>query len=132
MICIKRPMVAGRSSKPQDQGAQGEGDGSVQYVRDLSLSPMRNAGVVLPFCELSFSVPKPPDSRIPREIVTLGDHLRKRRIELGLTLKQVGEKFEVGPKRVLCWEQGHHQPHPKHHRGIIEFLGYDPFPGLIV
>ncbi len=89
---------------------------------------MRNTGVVLPFCELSFSVPKPADPRIPSEIVTLGDHLRKRRIELGLTLKQVGEKFGVVDITIVDWEQGHHQPHPKHDLGIIEFLGYDPFP----
>jgi len=62
---------------------------------------------------------------LTRKPVTLGDHLRRRRIELGLYQKDVATKLRVTTSTVWNWE----------HTGsvdlryiprVIEFLGYNP------
>jgi transcriptional regulator with XRE-family HTH domain len=62
---------------------------------------------------------------LARKPVTLGEHLRRRRIELGLYQKDVAARFGVTTSTVWNWE----------HTGsvdlcsiprVIEFLGYNP------
>ncbi len=59
--------------------------------------------------------------------ITLGDHLRRRRIELGLHQKDVAARLDVTTSTIWNWEN----------RGsvdlrfvpqIIGFLGYNPIP----
>jgi transcriptional regulator with XRE-family HTH domain len=59
---------------------------------------------------------------------TLGQHLRKRRLELRLTQKQAADRLEVKPWTVLNWEKGHTEPPIEFIPSIVRFLGYDPFP----
>ena len=59
---------------------------------------------------------------------TLGDHIRKRRIELELTQKQTAERLGVNPWTILNWEKGHTEPPIESMPAFIGFLGYDPFP----
>ena len=60
---------------------------------------------------------------------TIGDHVRKRRLELGLTQKTVARSLGVTPHSLLNWENGYLQPRSALtlHR-LIQFLGYDPLP----
>lgn len=69
----------------------------------------------------------PPLEELTREPVTLGDHLRRRRIELELYQKDVAAKLGVTASTIWNWEN----------RGsvdlrfiprVIEFLGYNPIP----
>jgi transcriptional regulator with XRE-family HTH domain len=60
---------------------------------------------------------------------TLGEHIRKRRLDLALTQKQVAERLGVNPWTVLNWEKGHTEPPIESIPSIVRFLGYDPFPG---
>lgn len=59
---------------------------------------------------------------------TLGEHIRKRRLELGLTQKQAGARLGATAVTVLHWEKGQTEPRIEAMLGIICFLGYDPFP----
>lgn len=59
---------------------------------------------------------------------TLGEHVRKRRLELELTQKRVAERLRVSPWTVLNWEKDHTEPPIESMPAIIRFLGYDPFP----
>jgi transcriptional regulator with XRE-family HTH domain len=59
---------------------------------------------------------------------TLGEHVRKRRLELGLTQRQAAEPLGVNPWTVLNWEKGHTEPPIESIPAILQFLGYDPFP----
>ncbi len=59
---------------------------------------------------------------------TLGEHVRKRRLELGLTQRQAAERLGVSPWTVLNWEKNHTEPPIESIPAIIRFLGYDPFP----
>jgi transcriptional regulator with XRE-family HTH domain len=58
----------------------------------------------------------------------LGEHLLKRRIELGLTQYQVSLQFLTKPETVLLWEQDRAKPSARYYPAIFGFLGYDPFP----
>jgi transcriptional regulator with XRE-family HTH domain len=59
---------------------------------------------------------------------TLGEHVRKRRIEMEVTQKQAAKLLGVNPWTVLNWEKGHTEPSIESMTAIIRFLGYDPFP----
>ena len=63
------------------------------------------------------------------EPATIGEHIKRKRLQLRLTQKQVAEALGVTEFSVLNWEIGDHQPDdaPTLHR-IIGFLGYDPLP----
>jgi transcriptional regulator with XRE-family HTH domain len=59
---------------------------------------------------------------------TLGEHLRKRRLILGLTQKEAADQLGVNSWTILNWEKGHTQPPMASIPAIVWFLGYDPFP----
>lgn len=59
---------------------------------------------------------------------SLGDHLRKRRLVLGLTQKQAAKRLEINAWTVLNWEKGHSEPPFESIPAIVQFLGYNPFP----
>ncbi len=60
---------------------------------------------------------------------TLGDHLRKRRLDLGLWQRTVAERLGVREETVTLWESGLARPLARHYGRIVQFLGYDPEPG---
>lgn len=63
---------------------------------------------------------------VPATPRTLGDHLRKVRIESGLTLEQVARVLGVFWMTVHYWEHNRYAPKPQSREKIVEFLGYDP------
>jgi transcriptional regulator with XRE-family HTH domain len=64
----------------------------------------------------------------PGQIVTLGEHLRKARMDRGLWHKHVAEIIGVGTCSVNNWEHGHAEPEVRYIPAIIEFIGYNPRP----
>lgn len=60
---------------------------------------------------------------------TIGDHVRKRRLELGVSQKEVATRIGVTSFTVLNWEKRYTTTIPVAVMpAIIAFLGYDPFP----
>jgi len=59
---------------------------------------------------------------------TLGEHIRKRRLKLGLTQTQAAKRLKVNSSTVLNWEIGRFDPPMRSMPPILSFLGYDPFP----
>ena len=55
---------------------------------------------------------------------TLGDHLRKRRLDLGLLQKEVARILRVNESTIANWELNHNFPQLRFIPAIIEFLGY--------
>ena len=53
---------------------------------------------------------------------TLGERIEKRRLELGLTQKEMGAMLDVTSFTVLNWEKGKTQPLGESMPGIISFL----------
>jgi DNA-binding XRE family transcriptional regulator len=61
--------------------------------------------------------------RVP---TTLGQHLKKRRTELGLFQSDLRRRFKLEKETYANWEKDRCYPAMKHWPSIIEFLGYDP------
>ena len=59
---------------------------------------------------------------------TLGEHVRRRRLELGLNQNQTAFQLGTKPWTVLNWEKGHTEPPIGSMPAILQFLGYAPFP----
>lgn len=75
---------------------------------------------------LTVKSPKPKDySEAPQ---SLGEHLKKRRRELGLLQREAGERMGVSAETVSNWEIGKTKPAPSQFKPVAGFLGYDPAP----
>lgn len=59
---------------------------------------------------------------------TVGDRLRRRRLELGLLQREVAERLGVDEATVYNWEGNRTTPAQLQWPQIIAFLGYVPFP----
>ena len=56
----------------------------------------------------------------------MGDHLKKRRMDLELRQKDVAGQLGVCKGTLENWEQGKYEPEFRFLPAIIHFLGYDP------
>jgi len=75
---------------------------------------------------LTLLAKRPLEKAYPKKLVSLGDHLRKRRLDLGLFQKGVAVTIGVDTTTVYNWEKGHSEPELRFIQRIIEFLGYEP------
>ncbi len=89
---------------------------------------------LLPFCKRTLNFQKPLPERelqlfrvIPTELKSLGDHLRKRRIELRLKHREVAHLVGVNIGTYAHWEGGKFRPAKHLWLRIVQFLGYEPF-----
>ena len=80
----------------------------------------------LPFCNLKLKSPRPIDRAYPTELRSIGDHVRKRRLDLGLLQKEVALRIGVDKTTVNNWEAGTAFPSLRAQPAVIEFLEYDP------
>jgi transcriptional regulator with XRE-family HTH domain len=80
----------------------------------------------LPFCRIRLSAEKPRISRYPKELKSLGDYLRKRRLDLGLLQREVANRIGVDHSTVTNWEKDNTVPAIRSYPRIIKFLGYEP------
>ncbi len=81
----------------------------------------------MPFCHITLKTQKPLPIVYPRTLKTLGNHLRKRRLDLNLLQKDVAQKLGVGETSIYSWENNLAKPALRFIPKIIEFLGYVPF-----
>jgi transcriptional regulator with XRE-family HTH domain len=58
----------------------------------------------------------------------LGDHLRRRRLNLGQTQRTLASALGVRTETIRLWGSGSAKPLPRHFGRIVEFLGTDPDP----
>jgi len=89
---------------------------------------------MLPFSERVWSVPRsrhlPALNRgiaVPKNPTTIGGHLRRRRLELGIHQSEAARILKVSTVTLSRWECDKVDPVWEHHRHIIEYLGHDPF-----
>jgi transcriptional regulator with XRE-family HTH domain len=62
------------------------------------------------------------------EPITLGEHIRKKRLMLGMTQKEVAIRLGATDFAVINWETGQNKVSTKYIPALIAFLGYDPTP----
>lgn len=83
----------------------------------------------MPFCEgvpLTLKALKSKD--YVEEPKSLGEHLRKRRKELGLLQREAAAQMGVSAETIANWEKDRARPLAAQFRPVIAFLGYDPSP----
>ncbi|RKX28431.1 MAG: hypothetical protein DRP71_17400 [Verrucomicrobia bacterium] len=81
-----------------------------------------------PFCQSNLEIPRTYlfPKGYPATPNTLGEHIRKRRMDLGLTQAQVARLIGVTLMTVYGWERGRFTPATRHLPGVLRFLGEDP------
>jgi len=82
----------------------------------------------LPFCRVHCRGRRPPNPAHPKGFRTLGDHLRKRRLDLGLTQTEAGRRSGAAESTLYTWELGNAAPALLFYPAILALLGYDPLP----
>jgi transcriptional regulator with XRE-family HTH domain len=66
-------------------------------------------------------------SNYPARLDTLGDHIKKKRLDLGWTKKRMAAELGVDETTVYNWEIDRTVPVVRVVPGIIQFLGYVPY-----
>ncbi|MBK7407188.1 MAG: helix-turn-helix transcriptional regulator [Saprospirales bacterium] len=69
---------------------------------------------------------KPVNPVYPAELNTLGDHLRKTRLDRGLSQPDLARILRVTTDTITGWELNRHKPGVNSIRAIMEFLGNTP------
>ncbi|MBI1805492.1 MAG: helix-turn-helix transcriptional regulator [Ignavibacteria bacterium] len=80
----------------------------------------------MPCCYLTLKASKPCNKAYPRDVRTLGDHIRKRRLDLGIHQKDVAALVNATTSTVTNWEKGRSSPRLYLLPKVFEFLGYNP------
>jgi transcriptional regulator with XRE-family HTH domain len=79
------------------------------------------------FVNLTLRCKRPINPAYPKELVTLGDHLREVRLNRGLSQYQVAKALKATTNTVTGWELNRYEPQARLAKRIIHFLGYLPF-----
>jgi transcriptional regulator with XRE-family HTH domain len=82
----------------------------------------------LPFCHFELRAARRKLANYPRQINSLGDHIRARRLDLKLLQKQVADQIGVHETTITGWEGNATIPEVRYIPRVIQFLGYDPSP----
>lgn len=101
---------------------------SVDYPASFMLIASMNPwGFVVYLLKVTLWAKKPVNPAYPAGLNTLGDHLRKTRLDRGLSQPEVARALNVATDTVSGWELNRNQPSLKHAKAITDFLGYIPF-----
>ena len=84
-------------------------------------------GIVSHTTRLAAQSNRPLLAKYPNRLRTIGDHLRKRRLDLRMAQKEVAEKLGIRTYTIRGWEYNQYSPEIRHMPKIIEFLGYVPW-----
>jgi transcriptional regulator with XRE-family HTH domain len=82
----------------------------------------------LPFCHFEPRVARCKPTKHPKQINSLGDHIRALRLDLKLLQKQVSDQIGVHEQTITGWERNATSPEIRYIPAIIRFLGYSPLP----
>ena len=82
----------------------------------------------LPICHLKLGASKPKSCEYPNELTTIGDHLLRRRLDLGLRQGDVAQIIGANVQSIWFWEKNRAYPEVKWWPRILGFLGYNPRP----
>src|SRR5947208_52522 len=95
---------------------------------EMMAEKSRNLIPALPFCHLSLKAEKPRDFKYPKELKTLGDHIRTKRLQLGWFQKDAAKQIGVDEDTIWRWESNECKPQIQFIPAIIKLLSYNPFP----
>lgn len=120
---VLRGRTAPTNRPPMKPSAAGPGE------IEASLSarrPDRRGIPALPFCHWTLRAPKAPTPRLPGHLHHLGDHLKRRRLELGLNRTAMAKRLKIEVSAYCRWEKGATIPELHRRDQIAAHLGYRP------
>ena len=79
---------------------------------------------MLPYVRICLVAKRPPPDGYPRDLKNLGDHIRKRRLDLGLSQKATATLLCVSVGTVYNWEKSLMAPQRRFVSRVHDFLGY--------
>jgi len=94
---------------------------------EMMAEKQRHHIAALPFCHIQLQVKRRVHPAYPTALNTLGDHIRARRLDLGLFQRQVAKRLGVTALTITGWEKNKTAPIIAQIPKIIEFLGYVPY-----
>jgi transcriptional regulator with XRE-family HTH domain len=94
----------------------------------MGLSKIRTNRVALHFCDVTLTAKKPRNPAYPEHLISLGDHIRKRRLDLGMHQKDVAAIVNATTSTVTNWEKGRTNPRLSYLPKVFDFLGYNYTP----
>ena len=104
-------------------------------IHGTNLRNVRRDRDALPFCRATLHMIRclrgPYFTQVkgyPANPKTIGEAIRKRRLDLNLRQIDVAAIIDCDEISVVNWEKGRWTPHIKHMPGILRFLGYNPLP----
>lgn len=77
----------------------------------------------LPFCHFAIKAEKPKESEYPKALITVGDRLRAKRLDLELLQKEVGAILGVTEDTICYWENNRVKSSRRMLHRIHHFLG---------
>lgn len=77
---------------------------------------------------MALKASKPKSPKYPKKLKTLGDHIRKKRLDLGLFQRDVADQIGVSEATIYNWERNTNSPQVHDIPAVIRFLGYNPLP----
>jgi len=83
----------------------------------------RTVSKALPFCHVTLRGQKPLPPGYPTHPKTLGDHLRKQRLDLGISQRELGGRLGVSKASVEHWERNQVKPSRTLAIELLAFLG---------
>ena len=89
----------------------------------------------MPFCKVTLRRLRCPwgpyateKKGYPATPKTLGEEIRKRRLDLNLKQIEVAKIIGCDEMSLVAWEKGYRTPRINHMGKVVEFLGFVPFP----
>jgi DNA-binding XRE family transcriptional regulator len=90
------------------------------------LVPDYNIPLAVPYSELNATVPLPDKRPFPKELYTVGNHIKHTRLSRNILIKDVIALLKIDRETLRGWELNLFEPHVSHYPLIISFLGYNP------
>ena len=81
----------------------------------------------MPFCHVTLTARKRSSFPYDENLLTPGDHLKKKRFSLRQHQKHVANLLKVSEQTVCNWEKNRTSPSLYQIPKVIKFLGYDPY-----
>jgi transcriptional regulator with XRE-family HTH domain len=80
----------------------------------------------VPYSKLDTTVPLPDKRPFPKELQTVGNHIKQVRLYRNILIKDVIDFLKIDRETLRGWELNLFEPHVSHYPLIISFLGYNP------
>jgi len=84
--------------------------------------------IAAPFCHVQLRGQIPKIAGYPRELVTIGNHIKRCRLDRGQLQKDVAQALDVCLGSIGNWEHDVGYPEVRFWPALTDWLGYDPNP----